>query len=437
VLYTMYETAQTALAPWRAGAEAVRTFLQMPGTPHAGLPGVKHVAAGLDVMEQVSRRRTKPDWRITETTVEGHSVPVHIRKVVRKPFGDLVHFERDFGAHTPPKQPRVLVVAPMSGHFATLLRGTVEALLPHHDVYVTDWRNARDVHIAFGRFDFDHFSHYLRDFLIALGPGTHMLGVCQPGPACLVAASTLAEEGHEARPSSVIVMGSPIDARRSPTVPNHLAQQRTLRWFQDNLVMTVPLPYAGTLRRVYPGFIQLNNFISMNADRHVDAHWQYFEHLVEGDRDSADKHRAFYDEYLSVMDLTEEFYIQTVDEVFQRFLLAEGTKTFEGRLVRPEAMRDVALMTVEGEHDDISGIGQTQAAHDICVNVPDRLREDYIQPGVGHYGVFNGRRWREEIRPRISDFIAQREAWTPRKRILPTPVRSHAPHARGRAGAAA
>jgi poly(3-hydroxybutyrate) depolymerase len=304
----------------------------------------------------------------------------------------------------------VLIAAPLSGHFATLLRGTVQAFLQDHDVYVTDWSNARDVPILEGRFDFHDYLDAVIDMLGEIGRRAHVVAVCQPGPPALAAAALMAESADPLRPASLTMMGSPIDARLSPTATNKLAESRPFTWFQSRMIYTVPPPYAGALRRVYPGFVQLYSFISMNVEAHQSAHWRYFADLVKGDGDSAEKHREFYNEYLSVLDLSEEFYLQTVDEVFQRHLLPKGELIHRGRRVAPEAMTDIGVMTVEGERDDISGVGQTQAAHGLCLNVPSSMHELYVQPGVGHYGVFNGRRFVDEIYPRVRQFIAEREA---------------------------
>jgi poly(3-hydroxybutyrate) depolymerase len=302
-------------------------------------------------------------------------------------------------------EPAVVIVAPLSGHYATLLRGTVEAFLQDHEVYVTEWSNARDVPMLEGRFDFHDYIDHVRDMLAAVGPRPHVVAVCQPGPPVLAAASLMAEDNHPSRPASMTFMGSPIDARLSPTVTNKLAEERPFTWFQRHMIYTVPAPYPGMMRRVYPGFVQLYSFMSMNLERHQEAHQRYFNDLVKGDGDSADKHLEFYDEYLSVLDLSEEFYLQTVEIVFQKYLLPKGELVHRGRLVRPGAITDIGLMTVEGENDDISGIGQTQAAHKLCSGLTEDLKELYVAPKVGHYGVFNGRRFRDDIYPRIRDFI--------------------------------
>jgi poly(3-hydroxybutyrate) depolymerase len=286
----------------------------------------------------------------------------------------------------------------------------VETFLPDHEVYITDWVNARDVPISDGRFDFYDYIDAVRAMLTHLGGRPHVVAVCQPGPPVLAAAALMAEDGDAARPASMTFMGSPIDARLSPTVTNTLAEERPFAWFKSNMIHTVPPPFAGAMRRVYPGFVQLYSFMSMNMDRHRDAHRRYFDDLVKGDGDKAAKHLEFYDEYLSVLDLTEEFYLQTIDIVFQQYLLPKGLLVHRGRKVSPGAITDIALMTVEGALDDISGVGQTQAAHLICTGVPDDQRQLYVQPGVGHYGVFNGRRFAEEIYPRVRAFIARHEA---------------------------
>jgi poly(3-hydroxybutyrate) depolymerase len=415
VLYTLFELGHAALTPWRAVAKMARRAYRSPMNPASYTLSGRSMAAAADLFEAVTRRYTKPAWRIEDTTVEGRTVPVIPRSVAKRTWCELLHFERDAtglrAAHRgkDPFDPKVLILAPMSGHYATLLNGTAEAFLPDHEVYITDWVDARTVPIAAGRFDLEDYVDYVCDFIRLLGPQTHVVAVCQPGPAALIATALMAEDEDPAAPASLTLMGSPIDARRSPTEPNKLAEEKPLAWFADRLIQTVPLPHAGVLRRVYPGFLQLASFMNMNWDRHVDAHRSFFEHLVAGDGDSADKHREFYDEYLSVMDLSEEFYIQTLDRVFQRHLLAKGEYEHRGRLVRPELITETALLTVEGENDDISGVGQTQAAHDLCAGLPDSMKVDHVQQKVGHYGVFNGTRYRSEIQPRIRAFI--REHW--------------------------
>ncbi|MEM8770207.1 MAG: polyhydroxyalkanoate depolymerase [Pseudomonadota bacterium] len=420
MLYSAYEWAYAAAAPARYAAGLGAQFWRSPLNPASGSLAARSTAAALDLFEHAMRRYPKPEWGLEATHLNGIEIPIEIDVAAKRSFCRLLHFKRSKSALSRAKSsdepdPKVLIVAPMSGHYATLLRGTVEAMLPSHDVYITDWIDARNVPVADGRFDLNDFVEYLIDFMRIIGPGAageraHAMAVCQPGPALLAAASLMAEDDDPNRPASITLMGSPIDTRRSPTVPNLLSKERPFEWFQQNMIYTVPAPYAGILRRVYPGFVQLYSFLAMNSDRHMNAHYDYFQHLVAGDGDGAEKHRGFYDEYLSVMDMTEEFYLQTIREVFQEHTLPEGTFLHRGRRVKPEAIRDIALMTVEGEKDDISGIGQTQAAHDLCANIPDKMKIDYVQPGVGHYGVFNGSRWRSEIQPKLATFMRAHEA---------------------------
>jgi len=418
MLYSFLEMSRAAMLPWRAAANMTRQSLRSPLNPASETLAGRATAAAADLFESLTRYYGKPDWDLSPIDVNDQPVEIDIETVWSKPFCSLLHFKRDRkalakarGVKVSDIQDRpVLIVAPMSGHHATLLRGTVEAFLPDHEVYITDWVDARKVSVAEGRFDLDDYVLYVREMITALGSNPHVVAVCQPGPPTLAAIALMAEDKDKARPTSMTFMGSPIDARKSPTVPNKLAEERPYEWFRDNLIQTVPPVYPGAMRRVYPGFLQLTGFINMNFERHVDAHWNFFQHMVAGDGDSADRHREFYDEYLSVMDLTEEFYLQTIEDVFQKHKLALGEMTVDGRLVRPETITDVALLTVEGENDDISGIGQTQAAHTLCSNLPEALRLDHIQPGVGHYGVFNGRRFREEIAPKMKAFMAEHDA---------------------------
>ncbi len=416
MLYTAYEMGYAALAPARVAAGLGAQMLRSPFNPMADTWFARTSAAALDVFEHAARRYPKPEWDIHETmSPKGETYSVEPVVALPKAFGDLLHFKRE-GA--PSTDPKVLIVSPMSGHYATLLRGTVEAMLPEHDVYITDWHDARLIPLSEGRFDLNDFIDYLIEFMTVIGPGAHGMAVCQPGPALLSAAAVMAEKEDPNRPHTMTFMGSPIDTRRSPTVPNKLSKERSYDWFASNMIYTVPAPYPGVLRRVYPGFVQLFSFLSMNSSRHVNAHQDYFRNLVKGDGDSADKHRAFYDEYLSVMDMTEEFYLQTIRHVFQEHSLPEGQFMHRGRLVKPEAITDIALLTVEGEKDDISGIGQTQAAHDLCVNLPDDMKMDHVQEGVGHYGVFNGSRWRSEIQPKLRDFIRAHDKNSARLRVV-------------------
>ena len=409
MLYAMHEAKYYATEPLRAAAKTAREFWGSPLNPASQTLLGRNLFAGAELIESTTRRYGKPDWNID--TIKLGQVDVRVRPTVvwESPWCRLIQFDRDMAdmrrAGKFSLDPAVLIVAPLSGHYATLLRGTVQSFLPDHAVFITDWKNARDVPMMDGRFDFHDYVDHVRTMLGVLGPRPNVVAVCQPGPPVLAAAALMAEDDDPSRPASMTFMGSPIDARKSPTQTNKLAKEKPFAWFSSNMIYTVPMPYPGAMRRVYPGFVQLASLMSMNQARHQDAHKKYFDDLVSGDGDGADKHRKFYDEYLSVLDLTEEFYLQTIEIVFQKHLLARGELTHRGRKVRPELISDIGLMTVEGEHDDISGIGQTQAAHGLCAALPETLKELYVAPKVGHYGVFNGRRFREEIYPRVRDFI--------------------------------
>ena len=419
MLYTLHELAYQSAAPMRLGAQMMREFWSSPFNPAAQTAIGRTAYASAELFESLTRRYGKPDWGLEVVNVDGHPVRTVQEVVWSSPWCRLIRFTRNETdlkrAGKPVKAPTVMIVAPLSGHYATLLRGTVETFLQDYDVHVTDWANARQVPMLEGRFDFFDYIDHIRAMLAAIGPRAHVVAVCQPGPPVLAAAALMAEDEDPARPASMIHMGSPIDARLSPTVTNQLAEDKPFAWFRSNMIHTVPMPYPGAGRRVYPGFVQLYSFMSMNEERHMDAHRRYFDHLVAGDGDSIQKHQAFYDEYLSVLDLTEEFYLQTIDIVFQNHLLPRGLLRHRDRPVRLEAVTDIGLMTVEGENDDISGVGQTQAAHTLCPNIPDDQRLLYVQPEVGHYGVFNGRRFRDEIYTRARDFIADNEARVVRK----------------------
>ncbi len=384
---------------------SVRLFYTNPLNPFAHTSWGRSVAAAAELFERTTRRYGKPQFGLATTTVDWKSVPVVEKIVWSRPFCNLIHFERGLPGGRR-KDRKLLIVAPMSGHYATLLRGTVEAMLPHAEVYITDWTDARMVPVSEGHFDLDDYIDYVIDMLHALGPDTHVMAVCQPSVPVLAAVAIMEARGDRAAPATMTLMGGPIDTRRNPTAVNTLAEERGIDWFRDNVIMQVPWPNPGFTRDVYPGFLQLSGFMSMNLDRHITAHKEFFMHLVKNDGDGAEKHRDFYDEYLAVMDLTAEFYLQTVDTVFVRHALPKGEMTHRGEPVDPAAIRGAALLTIEGENDDISGVGQTQAAHSLCVNIPAERRAHYLQPAVGHYGVFNGSRFRSEIVPRILDFQA-------------------------------
>lgn len=399
--YHAYELQRSLLASASAIADMSSEWLQNPINPFSYTYLAPVMASGLEVFAHASAPRGKPEFGLHQTQVDGKTVRVHEEILLRKPFGQLKHFAREGvtgGA-------RLLIVAPMSGHYATLLRGTVERLLPTCDVYITDWRDAKLVPMTEGTFDLDDYVDYLVEFLHLIGPGAHMLAVCQPSVPSYAAACLMSEDKDPCRPRSLTMMGGPVDTREAPTQVNTVATQRALSWFENNVIMTVPFVHPGAGRRVYPGFLQLTGFMAMNLGNHLISHWQMFRHLVEGDQESAEATKAFYDEYRSVCDMDAAFYLQTIDVVFQRHLLPKGELTYRGRKVDPAAITDVALLAVEGEKDDISGLGQTKAALTIATELPDTLKKYHMAPNVGHYGIFNGRRWREEIAPVVEDWI--------------------------------
>jgi poly(3-hydroxybutyrate) depolymerase len=397
--------AYASLNPARAMTDATRMLFQNPLNPFSQTEFGKSVTAGCELFERTTRRYGKPEWGLHDTDVNGVRTPIEIRSVWEKPFCRLLYFDRKHPRPLRAPQPRVLIVAPMSGHYATLLRGTVEAFLPTHEVYITDWSDARQVPLAAGRFDLEDYIDYVIEMFHVLGGNVHVLAVCQPAVPVLAAVSVMEAENDPYVPLSMTLMGGPIDTRRNPTAVNNLAAEKGMDWFRNNVITKVPFPHPGIMRDVYPGFLQLSGFISMNRDRHVEAHKKLFENLVKGDGDLVDKHREFYDEYLAVMDLTAEYYLQTVDTVFVKHALPKGEMTHRGKPVDPSKVVNVALMTVEGENDDISGLGQTEATHMLCSSIPDERRVHYVQKGVGHYGVFNGSRFKSEIVPRVSDFM--------------------------------
>ena len=403
--YHAYEMAHAFASPMRVAARTLQQTLALPFNPLGHSYLGKHMFAACAYFDKVTRRYGKPEFGITDTRVHGFPVPVAEEIVLDRTFCNLVHFKRDERVIGRRYDPKVLLVAPMSGHYATLLRGTVDAMIEEHNVYITDWKDAREVPVGLGSFDLDDFIDYLIEFVEYLGPNTHVIAVCQPSVPALAATAVMAARGSKHQPASLTLMGGPIDTRRNPTVVNELAGKKPIEWFERNVIDYVPLPNAGFMRKVYPGFVQLTGFMTMNLERHTTAHLELFRNLVKGDCDSVEAHARFYDEYMAVMDLTAEFYLQTVETVFQRHDLPDGRMRHRGELVDCSAIRKTALLTVEGERDDICGLGQTDAAHDLCPNVPVDERYHYVQPGVGHYGVFNGRRWRTEIQPRIREMI--------------------------------
>lgn len=407
--YFFYEAAHAILGPARAASDAVRLFYRNPINPLSHTAYGRSVAAACELFERTTRRYGKPAFDLPVTQIGGKSVGVTETVVWRNTFCNLVHFERNLPSSAP-KQSRLLIVAPMSGHFATLLRGTVEAFLPTHEVYITDWIDARLVPMSEGRFDLDDYVDYVMDMIRFLGPDVNVLAVCQPSVPVAAAIARLEAENDPAIPRSMILMGGPIDTRKSPTEVNKLAERRGIQWFKEHCISRVPFPHPGVMREVYPGYLQLSGFMAMNLDRHLSAHWDMFNHLVEGDGDNAEKHREFYDEYMAVMDLTAEFYLQTVETVFVRHSLPNGTMMHRDQPVDLGAIRRCALMTVEGEKDDISGVGQTKAMHDLCINLPKDKQLYHLQTEVGHYGVFNGSRFRKFIAPKIVEFTETHSA---------------------------
>jgi poly(3-hydroxybutyrate) depolymerase len=406
MLYDAYEVQRSLLAGASKLAGLGAGWLNNPSNPWGYSSMGPVVAASLEVFAHAAAPRGKPEFGIDGVRIGGKDVPVHEEILLRKPFGQLKHFFRE-GQE---EGPHLLIVAPMSGHYATLLRGTVERLLPTADVYITDWRDAKLVPLAEGYFDLDDYVDYLVEFLDLIGTKTgerpHLLAVCQPAVPAFAATALMNEDKSRWRPKTLTMMGGPIDTREAPTAINTLATQRSFSWFEQNVVATVPMIYPGAGRKVYPGFLQLAGFMTMNLGSHLVSHWEMFKHLVVGDDEGAEPTQKFYEEYRSVCDMTAEFYLQTVDVVFQQHQLPKGELEHRGRLVRPDAIRDTALLAIEGERDDISGIGQTKAALDIATRLPRAKKQYFLARDVGHYGIFNGRKWREKIAPVVEKFIA-------------------------------
>src|SRR3954462_6851114 len=406
MLYDAYEVQRSFLAGASKLAGLGAGWLNNPSNPWGYSSAGPLVAASLEVFAHAAAPRGKPEFGIIETKVGRKTVAVDEDIVLRKAFGQLKYFRKG----GPESGRPLLIVAPMSGHYATLLRGTVQRLLPSFDVYITDWRDAKCVSLAEGTFDFDDYVDYLIEFLETIGERTgerpHLLAVCQPAVPAYAATARMAKAGNRWRPKTLTMMGGPIDTRKAPTAVNTLATQRPFAWFENNVVATVPMIYPGSGRKVYPGFLQLAGFMTMNLGSHLISHWEMFKHLVVGDEEGAEPTQKFYEEYRSVCDMTAEFYLQTVDVVFQQHLLPKGEMEHRGRIVDPSAIRDTALLAIEGERDDISGIGQTKAALDIATKLPKAKKEYFMAKDVGHYGIFNGRKWREKIAPAVEKFIA-------------------------------
>jgi poly(3-hydroxybutyrate) depolymerase len=404
MLYHVYEMQRVALAPMRMAASGALSLLEMPFNPLRETPLGRISAAALDSFEHTTRAFGKPAWGLPTTRIDGEEVAVHEEVILRKPWCDLLHFRRE--AHRP-QDPTVLLVAPMSGHYATLLRGTVQAFLPDHHVYITDWRDARDMPVMGPDFDLDDYVDYITAIIEHLGPDCHVVAVCQPAVPVLAAVSLMNANAPHTAPRTMTLIGGPIDTREGPTAVNAFAKSRPLEWFRRHVIHRVPFGNMGFMRQVYPGFLQLAGFMAMNLDRHMQAHWEMFQHLVEGDGEPLASKRAFYEEYRAVMDLPADYYLQTIERVFQEHHLPRGLFRHRDQLVEPAAIARTAMLTVEGERDDISGIGQTRAAHALAHNLAPEKHDHWEQPGVGHYGLFNGRRFNADVAPRIKGFIAR------------------------------
>ena len=408
MLYQLYETQRAMMAPFAEFASASAKLYSHPLSPFTHTPMAQRVAAGLDLVHRLAKEYEKPAFDITSVQVSGVEVAVQEQVIQARPFCRLLRFKRftdnPQALAQMKEQPTVLVVAPLSGHHSTLLRDTVKSLLQDHKVFITDWTDARMVPVEQGDFHLDDYVEYVQEFIRLIGPDVNVISVCQPTVPVLAAVSLMASAG-ESTPRTMTMMGGPIDARRSPTAVNNLALNKSYDWFEHNVIYRVPLNYPGAGRRVYPGFLQHTGFVAMNPDRHLTSHYDYFLDLIRGDEGSADSHRQFYDEYNAVLDMPAEYYLDTIKTVFQDFALVNGTWEVKGHLVRPQDIRHTALLTVEGELDDISGAGQTRAAHDLCAGIPENVRFHYDVPGAGHYGIFSGRRWRELVYPRVRDFI--------------------------------
>jgi poly(3-hydroxybutyrate) depolymerase len=407
MLYQLHEMQRSFLSPLMQWADASSKLFSNPVSPFAHTPFSQRIAAGYELMYRLGKDYEKPAFGIESTSIAGETVGIIERTAVIKPFCKLLHFKKDLSdaRREALKQPAVLLVAPLSGHHATLLRDTVRALLPDHDVYITDWTDARMVPVSDGPFHLDDYIFYVQDFIRHLGPDVHVISVCQPTVPVLAAIALMATNKDPKLPKTMTMMGGPIDPRKSPTAVNDLATEKSFSWFENTVIYAVPGNYPGFGRKVYPGFLQHAGFIAMNPGRHAQSHREFYQHLVKGDDEPAESHRQFYNEYNAVLDMPAEYYLDTIKTVFQEFRLPMGTWEVGGQLVRPQDIKTVALFTVEGELDDISGAGQTQAAHELCSGIPADMKLDFVAPNAGHYGIFSGRRWREVVCPKIGEFI--------------------------------
>lgn len=407
MLYQFHELNRNFINPLMQWAEASAKLFSNPVSPLAHAPFAQRIAAGYELMYRLGKEYEKPQFGIETVEVKGKTVKIQEQVAGEKPFCTLIHFKKELSDAelAKLKQPKVLIVAPLSGHHATLLRDTARSMLQEHDVYITDWLDARMVPVSEGPFHLHDYVYYVQDFLRQLGPDVHVIAVCQPTVPVLAAISLMASENDPMLPKTMTMMGGPIDPRKSPTQVNNLATEKPYSWFENTVIYGVPPNYPGHGRKVYPGFLQHAGFMAMNPSRHAQSHWDFYMHLREGDNDSAEEHRKFYDEYNAVLDMPAEYYLETIKVVFQDFLLPKGTWEIGGKLVRPQDIKTVALFTVEGELDDISGPGQTQAAHELCSGIPKNMQQDFVAKGCGHYGIFSGRRWREIICPKVGEFI--------------------------------
>ena len=409
MLYQLHELNRSLLNPLIQWAEASSKLFSDPVSPLAYTPFAQPIAAGYELMYRLGKDYEKPHFDISSVSLKGKDVRIIEEVAEEKSFCTLLHFKKDMSAkaYAALKQPTILLVAPLSGHHATLLRDTVRSLLVEHDVYITDWRDARMVPLTEGPFHLHDYIYYIQDFIRQLGPNLHVISVCQPTVPVLAAISLMASARDPHLPKSMTMMGGPIDPRKSPTQVNNLATEKPYSWFENQVIHSVPASYPGFGRKVYPGFLQHAGFIAMNPGRHAQSHWDFYMHLREGDNESAEEHRKFYDEYNAVLDMPAEYYLETIKTVFQEHRLPLGTWEVEGKLVKPQDIKSVALFTIEGERDDISGLGQTHAAQDLCSSIPKSSKQQFTAPQCGHYGIFSGRKWREIICPKITDFIAK------------------------------
>ncbi len=407
MLYHLHEMQRSLLTPLMQWADASSKLFANPVSPLAHSPFSQRIAAGYELMYRLGKDYEKPQFDIASTEIDGATVGIIEEVIVTKPFCRLIHFKKDLNGKAALKQAKVLLVAPLSGHHSTLLRDTVRSLLAEHDVYITDWTDARMVPLAEGAFHLDDYIFYVQEFIRLLAPDLNVISVCQPTVPVLAAISLMASAKDPKMPKTMTMMGGPIDPRESPTKVNNLATEKKFSWFENTVIYSVPSNFPGAGRKVYPGFLQHAGFIAMNAGRHAQSHREFYQHLVTGDGDPAEGHRQFYNEYNAVLDMPAEYYLETIKTVFQEFSLPKGTWEVGGNLVRPQDITNVALFTVEGELDDISGAGQTQAAHKLCSGIPANMQQDFVAPECGHFGIFSGRRWRELVCPKITAFIKQ------------------------------